>query len=102
MDKVDVLVAATDHKMRERLLSALPRSRMSFADYSEEVLMRILGQAGPGLLIWDLDPDGEFNQRALDLVRKTRPSLPVVVLDEACDAAKGGRSLSLGALVFLT
>lgn len=101
MDKVDVLVASADHRMRERLVLSLPRARLSFADRCEEVLARLLGRSERGLLIWDLDPSGEFDQRALDLVRKLRPSLPVVVLDEACDDAKGGPSLCLDGLVFL-
>lgn len=101
MDKIDVLVAAADHRMRERLVLSLPRARLSFADRTEEVLARLLGPAARGVLIWDLEPDGEFDQRALDLVRKIRPALPVLVLDEACDGADGGRSLSLDGLVFL-
>ena len=102
MDTADVLVAASDRNMRERLSSSLRKRRVSFADNSEEAVMRIMGRPDGNILIWDLNQDGEFNLSALEAVRKILPSLPIVVLDEACDDRRGGRSLSMENLLFLT
>jgi diguanylate cyclase (GGDEF)-like protein len=102
MDTVDALVAASDPAMRERLSSSLPKRRLFFADNSEEIAKRIIERPHLVFLIWDLNPNGKFDQSALEDIRKIGPWLPIVVLDEACDASRGGRSLRMGNMLFMT
>ena len=66
MDPVDALVAASDPKMRARLCSALGKWRLSFAENTEEAVVRLIGRARRSFLIWDLNPSGEFDRRVLD------------------------------------
>ncbi|MFI5363436.1 MAG: diguanylate cyclase domain-containing protein [Elusimicrobiota bacterium] len=102
MKTVDALVAASDQDMRARLNSSLRNRRLRFAENSEEAVQMIMGRTRLRFLIWDLNPDGEFDQGALEAIRKISPSLPTIVLDDACDAPRGGRSLCLGNLLFMT
>jgi diguanylate cyclase (GGDEF)-like protein len=97
--KTTTLIAASDAKVRRALARSLGAGAWPAAD-ADEVLRRAAEDRSSLLLVWNLEPGGEFDLGPLEAVRATRPLLPVLVLDPGPPRA-GGRTLRLGGLTFL-
>lgn len=98
--KPTALIAASGARTRRTIARAVGRYPRDGAENAEEVLRRVAEDSGPLLLIWSLEPGGEFDLGPLEAVRATRPLLPVLVLDPT-PPPSGAPVLRLGGLTFL-
>lgn len=98
--KPTALIAASGARTRRMIARAIGRYPRESAENAEEVLRRVAEDPRPLLLIWALEPGGEFDLGPLEAVRAMRPLLPVLVLDPTPPPA-GVPVLRLGGLTFV-
>ncbi len=58
-------------------------------------------EKNPKVLIYDLQPDTAFTEDALEVIRRIRPNLPVIVLAGESRIRQGARLLELGVFYLL-
>lgn len=96
-----LIVSSTDKKLRQDLEEAFKAFDPVFVESAEEAELALLEGAGD-VLIYDLGSNGTLNVSALEVIRKMRPRLPVIVLAGEDRLKRGERLLEMGIFYLLS
>ena len=102
MKNKSILIASEDKQLCERVLGILNRSQLIpiCSQRISQILLNIL-EKDFDLLILDIDSSGVARTEMINVIKKVRPNLPLIVVTSDTSFETGKKIVENGVLLFL-